>query len=1219
MASILLASTPTRHVAMDLAKVVIVQEAETNDSDAEVVGSGEPLPDQRQAAAAAQAAQAAPGAATRRGPGGGPLLPPQVKRPGCGSRSQGNATTAASSRSGSRTGSKQRCDSRKGSKGTSSSTSPPPMMGRQHSYMADVRKAIDDAKTFSRKQTPCIGYLPNEALGPVWPSAAEMAVTYDAPERPTALRRPCGDDGGKTDPRCLISFRCTVVSAITFVVCLCCAAMLAPIEIFTRRVREETIHGCSSAIASQRELIDGLIFTGIAGASYTGSLDYIALMVERYVKEPPNKALSTLLDMMKIQWHLNSSWRGDHEAHRGVVEYTSWMALAAQWMPKEGAVEHDKHVGDLELRADLDNFGEFFRQWHVENLHRPRADWLYAAWESDVVVGCKFNCSHTPMVNGGECDGTAAYSMEGDGGSSLLTWWQLDLATSHRLSATASQLAPGFAPRTRPWYELQAAVARADPAAPLQSMWSGIYEFMNGAFGLTLTAPLAPCGRYSCFEGVAGADITLGHFSHACREFWLSLKRGLAAEHGYRIGRANSSIFMVNHVSWNEPEQEGLLLGTSEENAYIGLIQASASLQPVLRLTARALLAHFGSWRAEELRNTSHILSFRPSAAAREPAEFEPCALQSAAISMTADAGDCLRLGTQSIELDAQTRWLAVVVLPAGAFGARAAKTARAAQAEADKMGTISEERVQEARKLWFFIFLAAASVSILIGLCIGVLVSQPVQQLSGLMTKLADMNFAFESEEFAQLCAGKRSNIRDVNSLQCALFRLACGVETFARFLPETVVQSIVRGDDRAARLHVEQREVTIMFSDIRGFTGISESLDQADLLFILTRYLSVMTRVVEHFSGVVAEILGDGLLVFWNTPNDVKDHAAKACAAALAQQEALQLLNNELSNLGLPELAIRIGLHTGTVLSGNIGSETKMKFGCMGDPINLASRLEGLCKHYGVGIICSEATHEQLPRAAGFFSRRLDLVRVMGRAQAVNIYELIGRDGELSSPGTPTSGAITMAAVISYKTSQTGRATATTTTTTTPTTTLGRVGGDCSDEEAPFGAPLPSSVAARYAFLTSTTKASAMLREKMQNNVRRVMARPIERRSGGDALSSPRTPALSDGRAQSKATNRSRSGAPTPRSFSQEHVSAARRALAELYEQALDAYQEARFVEALRLAEAVLQIQPEDMAAQSLVKRAAQYVDVEIGCVVGFSIEDRTTWTGEVAMGEK
>jgi adenylate cyclase len=228
---------------------------------------------------------------------------------------------------------------------------------------------------------------------------------------------------------------------------------------------------------------------------------------------------------------------------------------------------------------------------------------------------------------------------------------------------------------------------------------------------------------------------------------------------------------------------------------------------------------------------------------------------------------------------------------------------------------------------------------------------------------------------------------------------RLSQSIETFAKFVPETVVRELVSGDEqkrrRAAQLHVNKKNVTIMFSDVKDFTTISESLPQKQLLLVLTLYLTVMTRIIESFEGVVGEVLGDGLLCFWNTPKPVEEHAAKACMAALAQQQALGPLNMEFKKRNLPELQIRIGLHTGDVFSGNIGSlDGKMKFGCMGDPVNLASRLEGLCKVYGVGIMCSSATCDALGQNHGFVTRRLDLVQVKGKNEPTLIHEVIGVD---------------------------------------------------------------------------------------------------------------------------------------------------------------------------------------------------------------------------------
>jgi len=145
-----------------------------------------------------------------------------------------------------------------------------------------------------------------------------------------------------------------------------------------------------------------------------------------------------------------------------------------------------------------------------------------------------------------------------------------------------------------------------------------------------------------------------------------------------------------------------------------------------------------------------------------------------------------------------------------------------------------------------------------------------------------------------------------------------------------------------------------------------------------------------------------GDGLLAFWNTPDDVPDHAAKACATALAMQDALVELNDEFLARDFPRVSIRVGLHTGSVLSGNIGSSKKMKFGCLGDPVNLASRLEGLCKVFGVRVICSGATHAALQpdgEPPQFLARKLALVQVKGKRDPTWVYEVMGRSLQSSS----------------------------------------------------------------------------------------------------------------------------------------------------------------------------------------------------------------------------
>ncbi|CAL1157994.1 unnamed protein product, partial [Cladocopium goreaui] len=248
---------------------------------------------------------------------------------------------------------------------------------------------------------------------------------------------------------------------------------------------------------------------------------------------------------------------------------------------------------------------------------------------------------------------------------------------------------------------------------------------------------------------------------------------------------------------------------------------------------------------------------------------------------------------------------------------------------------------------------------------------------------------------------------------MSCRFCRLARGISTFARFVPETVVRMaqcfchgdvrniVMNGEGKGTRLEVSRRMVTIMpmpraanvdafwsnsartlkaspasLNDCDRTLAAMATMARRDLLYMLMRYFSVMMRVVELYGGIVLEILGDGLIVFWNAPDTVEDHPGKACAAALTQLEALSGLNGEYGVYELPELSIRIGIHTGSSLVGNIGSESRMKYGCLGDTKQVAMKLEDLCKYYGVDVICSSST-KNMTIPSRFFFRELDYVQ--------------------------------------------------------------------------------------------------------------------------------------------------------------------------------------------------------------------------------------------------
>jgi adenylate cyclase len=187
---------------------------------------------------------------------------------------------------------------------------------------------------------------------------------------------------------------------------------------------------------------------------------------------------------------------------------------------------------------------------------------------------------------------------------------------------------------------------------------------------------------------------------------------------------------------------------------------------------------------------------------------------------------------------------------------------------------------------------------------------------------------------------------------------------------------------------LEGQEREITCLFSDIRGFSGHSMKLGPTDTCNLVAAVMDRLTERVREFDGVVVDYLGDGLMAMWNAPADQAEHAVKACRAALAMLGELPAMNEEWKDrLGCP-LRVGIGINTGRALCGNTGSRQKFKYGPLGHAVNLASRVEGATKQFGVPILITGTTHEQIGNA--FATRRLCKVRVVGISQPVDLHEL-------------------------------------------------------------------------------------------------------------------------------------------------------------------------------------------------------------------------------------
>jgi len=219
-----------------------------------------------------------------------------------------------------------------------------------------------------------------------------------------------------------------------------------------------------------------------------------------------------------------------------------------------------------------------------------------------------------------------------------------------------------------------------------------------------------------------------------------------------------------------------------------------------------------------------------------------------------------------------------------------------------------------------------------------------------------------------------------------------------FQHYVPATVISEIV-ADAGKLRLGGEKRELTVLFSDIRGFTSLSETLAPEDLVKFLNVYFTAMTRKVFDHKGSLDKYIGDAVMAVFGAPVADPQHARGACRAALDMVGALQALDGEWRRIGLPQLRvdIGIGISTGPMIVGNMGSVDRFNYTVTGDAVNLASRIESLNKAYGTSILVSEYTYEQakadLPNA-----REIDRVQVRGREQHVRLYELIP-DGRYAS----------------------------------------------------------------------------------------------------------------------------------------------------------------------------------------------------------------------------
>ena len=220
---------------------------------------------------------------------------------------------------------------------------------------------------------------------------------------------------------------------------------------------------------------------------------------------------------------------------------------------------------------------------------------------------------------------------------------------------------------------------------------------------------------------------------------------------------------------------------------------------------------------------------------------------------------------------------------------------------------------------------------------------------------------------------------------------------DTFGKFIDPRIVSRLIESGAE----HAERRTLTVFFSDIKDFTGISEQLTASSVVNLLNSYFGAVASVIHAHNGFIDKYIGDGVMAFWIPPFSAGDaHASDACLAALAQQEAMGALRAQLPEItGMrrnpPKLTIRMGIATGEAIVGTIGASAARSYTVIGDTVNLASRLEDINKVYGSSVILSEETYRLSQNVIE--ARELDLVTVPGKTESIRIYEAMGRAGEL------------------------------------------------------------------------------------------------------------------------------------------------------------------------------------------------------------------------------
>lgn len=584
------------------------------------------------------------------------------------------------------------------------------------------------------------------------------------------------------------------------------------------------------------------------------------------------------------------------------------------------------------------------------------------------------------------------------------TWWRTATSVSHRLlDALEGQIAAGA--RRAWWSEVlevqaisatlaEALAAAPDPedrervlaeasAASASASWlvfvpddpaagaSGVAAGLRVGVGGTDLLRFGPDGQVTLARRMAAGDDDLVPAADAptslqvWSEDWLAVARAAADAQWTRL-RATppggpEGVVYVQRVAPGEP-QGGVLAAMLDFGQFARLLGGI----PVGRTGRSYVVGPDGA-----------IVLAGDAQAAPRLAALDPVALAAGAVVAARPKGKLNIEEAVTLEVGGErygvglsplwfNGWQLAVIIP-----------------EAEFLGEIDRAIARAGLGLAFFVILAGGIGAVAVRL----LVARPVALIAEDLGHIE----RFELETVPR----RPSRLREIDRLSEALVRMSAGLSDFGKYIPADLVRGLLVEGMRAEPGGAK-RDITIMFSDLAGFTALSERLGDA-VVPLIGRCLDIAAREVSAHGGTVDKFIGDSVMAFWGAPKDDPDHVLNGCRAVLAAARAFRAFRD--SEADAAGLGMRFGLNSGTAIVGNVGSSTRLNYTALGDSVNLASRLEGVNKVYGTDVLIGENVWQAAGEA--IVTREVDAVAVYGRAQGERIFELLGLAAEGPAPG--------------------------------------------------------------------------------------------------------------------------------------------------------------------------------------------------------------------------